>query len=277
MQRRSGNSDKILQRTDTRDGERERKRERAKQPLSQGFFPTYSLYTTSKRFALWNRLYEIWANLRAACWISKMKTNREAGKRRVGVSAGVYYNLAVGRSWDEDAELTRFSWDAVTSVPSTCDYRWKLLDIFGCQPPFFPVFFFLHAGRLIWMSHLTNWSISSFKRCLQAPFVYTEIYPHHICYVFIKVYYIYIFKRCRLRFFLWLYIIYIYKRNMFFFFISVCFLLVVVMPLKQRKALKMLKMLLFCYLKMPRKLLQLYVQSHKTRSSQALLMPCLAV
>lgn len=116
--------------------------ERAKQPLSQGFFPTYSLYTTSKRFALWNRLYEIWANLRAACWISKMKTNREAGKRRVGVSAGVYYNLAVGRSWDEDAELTRFSWDAVTSVPSTCDYRWKLLDIFGCQPPFFPVFFF---------------------------------------------------------------------------------------------------------------------------------------
>lgn len=148
-------------------------------------------------------------------------------------------------------------------------YFWMSATIFSC-------FFFSHAGRLIWMSHLTNWSISSFKRCLQAPFVYTEIYPHHICYVFIKVYYIYIFKRCRLRFFLWLYIIYIYKRNIFFF-ISVCFLLVVVMPLKQRKALKMLKMLLFCYLKMPRKLLQLYVQSHKTRSSQALLMPCLAV
>lgn len=39
----------------------------------------------------------------------------------------------------------------------------------------------------------------------------------------------------------------------------------------KESTLKMLKMLLFRYLKMPRKLLQLYVQSHKTRSSQGVL------
>lgn len=40
MQRRSGNSDKILQRTDTRDGERERKRERELNSLYlKGFSP----------------------------------------------------------------------------------------------------------------------------------------------------------------------------------------------------------------------------------------------
>lgn len=54
--------------------------------LSQGFFPTYPLYTTSKRFALWNRLCHIWANRGAARGIFKRAANQRAAEPGVGVS-----------------------------------------------------------------------------------------------------------------------------------------------------------------------------------------------
>ena len=87
MQRRSETPDKNPPAADSgqEEGERERERERGKgerkkkkdeidsqlivpwtPAVISRVFPTYPLYTTSKRFALWNHLCDIWANRRAA-------------------------------------------------------------------------------------------------------------------------------------------------------------------------------------------------------------------
>lgn len=46
--------------------------------LSRGFSPLIPLHTTSKRFALWNDLCDIWANRRTACEIFNHAANKEA-------------------------------------------------------------------------------------------------------------------------------------------------------------------------------------------------------
>lgn len=74
---------------------REEKKEREIQSDNSAFdpavisrvFPTYPLYTTSKRFALWNHSCDIRANGGTACEMFKQRANDGAGKRKVGVSA----------------------------------------------------------------------------------------------------------------------------------------------------------------------------------------------
>lgn len=121
MQRRSETPDKNPPATDSgqEEGERERGKGKGKKKkkdetdsqlivpwipaVISRVFPTYPLYTTSKRFALWNHLCDIWANRRTAREVFKRATNRRAGKQRLGVSPGVHHETAAGRSWDEDA------------------------------------------------------------------------------------------------------------------------------------------------------------------------------
>lgn len=39
----------------------------------------------------------------------------------MGVFPGVHYDVAAGRSWNQDAELPRFIWDALVAVSCMCD------------------------------------------------------------------------------------------------------------------------------------------------------------
>lgn len=103
-------------------------------------FPTYPLYTTSKRFALWNHLCDIWANRRTAREVFKRATNRKAGKQRVGVSPGVHHETAAGRSWDEDAGGCGAS-SVQLGCSDSCPVR-VLFTLFSSSS--FLFFFFLH-------------------------------------------------------------------------------------------------------------------------------------